>query len=93
MFMTSCFSGHWVEITEFKGRNLTLVILIAADTDHDAFRYVWSYSERHNGGLFSSAATSELAKKPPFLPQAPDQDTSREYRELTTMLAAEMHRL
>ena len=93
MFMTSCFSGHWVETTEFKGRNLTPAILVAAETEEDSFGYVWSHSQRHAGGLFSSAAISELVKEPPFLPPASDQDTSREYRELTTAIVAEMHRL
>lgn len=44
VFMTSCFSGHWVETTEFKGRNLISAILAAAEMDQDSFGYVWSHS-------------------------------------------------
>ncbi|PLB41467.1 uncharacterized protein BDW47DRAFT_99117 [Aspergillus candidus] len=93
MFMTSCFSGHWVETTDFSGKNLTATTLAAAETEQEPFGFAWSNSQRHAGGLFSSAAISELVKEPPFLPPAPDEDTSREYRELTTALVAEMHRL
>lgn len=93
MFMTSCYSGHWVETTEFNGKNLRPAILVAAEKDQDSFGYVWSHSQRHAGGLFSSAAISEMVKEPPFLPPALDHDTFRKYREFTTALLAEMHRL
>ena len=71
MFMTLCFSGQWVETTEFNGRNMTRAILVAAETVQNSSGCIWSYSQRHAGGLFSSAAISEPAKEPPFLPPAP----------------------
>ena len=61
--------------------------------EQDSFRYVWSHSQRHTWGLFSSAALSELVKDPPFLPPVLDQDMSHEYQKLKAALVVEMHRL
>ena len=91
IYMTSCFSGHWVETTEFQGRNLEPAILAAANKQQESFGFAWSQSQRHAGGLFSSATLSELIKEPEVFLSG--NDISREYRELTTALIAEMNRL
>lgn len=91
IFMNSCFSGHWVETTKFQGCQLKPVVLAAAEKEEESFGFAWSHSQRHAGGLFSSAAIAELMNEPPFL--SPNEDTSREYHEMTTALVAEMHRL
>lgn len=88
IYMTSCYSGHWVETMEFQGRDLKQVILAAAEKEEDSFGYAWSHSQRHAGGLFSSTTVSETAKILLL-----DENASREYRELTATLVAEMHRL
>lgn len=93
IFMTSCFSGHWVETTDFQGKNLKPVILTGAEKDGRLFfffGYAWSHAQRHAGGLFSSTAVSELVKVPFHLP---DKNTFHGYHELTTALVAEMRRL
>lgn len=51
MYMNSCYSGHWVETTEFAA---------GADPEESSFGCVWSHSQRHAGGLFSLPTTSEL---------------------------------
>ncbi|KAE8151352.1 hypothetical protein BDV25DRAFT_171567 [Aspergillus avenaceus] len=93
IFMTSCYSGHWVETTEFNGSQLKPLILAASGRDQESFGFVWSHSQRHAGGLFSSATISELLKEPSQLPDDADQDTSRQYRHVINSLVGEMNRL
>ncbi|KAE8341464.1 hypothetical protein BDV24DRAFT_163302 [Aspergillus arachidicola] len=93
IYMTSCYSGHWVETVEFQGRDLKPVILAAANRNEESFGFVWSHTQRHAGGLFSAATITELCKEPISLPQGASEDTSREYRKLTTEITAEMNRL
>jgi hypothetical protein len=92
-YMTSCYSGHWVQTTEFQGSQLSPVILAATEEEQESFGFVWSHSQRHAGGLFSSAAIAELLKEPSSLPPDAEADTSRTYREMTAALVSEMHRL
>ena len=91
MFMTSCFSGHWVETTAFRGQQMT--VLAAAKSDEESFGFAWSHSQRHGGGVFSAATLSELLNEPIEMPPDANTDTSREYMELTTAILAEMLRL
>lgn len=91
MYMTSCFSGHWVETTELQNNKST--VLAAAGPEEDSFGFVWSHSQRHAGGLFSSATVSELMKDPEQLPEGTDPDLSREYSRMTADITAEMYRL
>ncbi|KAI9928591.1 hypothetical protein MW887_001805 [Aspergillus wentii] len=93
IYMTSCYSGHWVETTEFQAIDLHPAVLAAAEKEQESFGLVWSNSQRHAAGLFSSATIGEIVKEPATLPPDTDADTSREYREVTTALVAEMHRL
>lgn len=44
-------------------------------------------------GLFSGATISELLQEPIKLPQEPNQDSSREYRQVINSLVCDMHRL
>lgn len=92
IYMTSCFSGHWVETVEFAGRLETPVVLAAAKKSQDSFGFVWSHSQRHAGGLFSAATVAELLKEP-SLPADVGGEAPRTYCEMTTALVAEMHRL
>ncbi|KAL3477433.1 hypothetical protein BJX99DRAFT_226247 [Aspergillus californicus] len=93
MFMTSCFSGHWVETTEFRMAGLEPVVLAATEPDDESFGFVWSHSQRHAAGLVSAATVPELLMEPCSLPEDAGEDTSRNYKEMTTVLTAEMHRL
>ncbi|KAL2829680.1 hypothetical protein BDW59DRAFT_170368 [Aspergillus cavernicola] len=93
MFMTSCFSGHWVETTEYRVAGLQPVVLAAAESDQESHGFVWTHSQRHAGGLFSAATITELLKEPCSLPEDASKDTSRNYQELVTALTAETHRL
>ncbi|KAF5857449.1 hypothetical protein ETB97_005763 [Aspergillus alliaceus] len=93
IYMTSCYSGHWVETVEFQGAQLRPVVMAAAKRNEESFGFVWSHSQRHAGGLFSAATVTELCEEPTTLPEDASQDTSREYRKLTTQISAEMNRL
>lgn len=70
---------------EFQGRDLKPAILAVAEKEEDSFFYAWSHSQSHAGGMFSSTTVSETAQIP-----LPDENASREYRDLTTTLVAEM---
>lgn len=61
IYMTSCFSGHWVETTEFQGNNKPTV-LAAAQPDQESFAFVWSLFQRHAGGLFFSGDPHRIAQ-------------------------------
>lgn len=91
MFTTSCYSGHRVETATVQDQQLT--VLAAAKPEQGSFGFEWSLSQRHCGGLFSSATLSELLKEPSELPPDADVDTSRQYRQVTTAILAEMLRL
>ncbi|KAE8313932.1 hypothetical protein BDV41DRAFT_576355 [Aspergillus transmontanensis] len=93
IYMTSCYSGHWVETVEFQGRDLKPVVLAAANRNEESFGFVWSHTQRHAGGLLSAATITDLCKEPIGLPQDASEDTSREYRTLTMEITAEMNRL
>ena len=43
MYLTSCFSGHWIETAAFKGSSPT--VLAAAQKDQESFGFVWSHSQ------------------------------------------------
>lgn len=73
---------------EFQGRDLKPAILAVAEKEEDSFFYAWPHSQSHAGGMFSSTTVSETAQI-----LLSDENASREYRELTTTLVAEMHRL
>ncbi|KAI9924679.1 hypothetical protein AWENTII_009775 [Aspergillus wentii] len=91
LFMTSCYSGNWVETTEFQVNRPT--VLAATQADEESFAFVWSHSQRHAGGLFSSATITELLGEPAELPKDSDDDASRDYREMTKEILSQMYRL
>lgn len=68
----TCFSGHWVQSTELKAKSRT--VLAAAEDDKESFAFVWSHSQRHAGGLFSTAILQELLQEPIKTPKDIDQD-------------------
>ncbi|KAL2001654.1 hypothetical protein VTN02DRAFT_1488 [Thermoascus thermophilus] len=95
IYMTSCFSGHWVETVEFQGNNNNKPTVLAAaqpDPEDSGSAAVLSPFQRHAGALFSAATLAELLKEPSALPPDADADASREYRELTRTITAEMYR-
>lgn len=63
LFMTSCYSGHWVETVEFRGNNKPTV-LAAAEPDQESSGFVWSTLQRHAGVLFSASTITELLQEP-----------------------------
>lgn len=91
IFMTSCYSGHWVETQPLQSQNLT--VLAAAGREEESFGFEWSLSQRHCGGLFSSSTLTELLKEPSSLPSDVDEDTSRQYKQMANSIIAEMLRL
>ncbi|KKK19894.1 hypothetical protein AOCH_000198 [Aspergillus ochraceoroseus] len=93
IYMTSCYSGHWIETVEFQGAQLKPVVLAAAKRNEESFGFVWSHSQRHAGGLCSATTITELYQEPATLPEDASQDTAREYRKLTTQMTAEINRL
>lgn len=91
LFMTSCYSGHWVKTAKFNPGNH--VVLAAAKHNQESFGFVWSLSQRHAGGVFSAAALEELMKEPASLPSGTEPDESRTYLKLTLDLLSTSRRL
>lgn len=71
--MTSCYSGHWVETTEFQGPNNS------TEPDQESFGFSWSHSPTPCQGLFFTATITELIQESTELPHDVEGGTSREY--------------
>ncbi|KAK3062955.1 hypothetical protein LTS18_003036, partial [Coniosporium uncinatum] len=69
LFMTSCFSGHWVVHPSF-GLEKPPAIMVGAHEDEETFSWPMSQSQRHYGGIWTSAALQELMRNP-----TPDSDS------------------
>lgn len=92
LFMTSCYSGHWVETVEFQGNNKSTV-LVTAEPEQEAFGTAWSNSQRHAGCLFSTSTITKLLQERPELPPDTDEDTTIEYEKLTNAILSQMYPL
>ena len=92
LFMTSCYSGHWVETVEFQGNNKPTV-LATGEPEQDTFGFAWSNCQRHAGLFFSTSTIIKLLQELAELPPDADEDTSRKYRDLTDTLSSQMYRL
>lgn len=97
IFMTSCYSGHWVVSQEFHGS--TPAVMAAGRERDETFGFAWSSFLRHASGIFSSAFLHELVKEPHFedirsgLPKDVHPKTARTYQSMTRAILAEAHRL
>lgn len=91
LYMTSCYSGHWVESKEFKAKNRA--VLAAGEHDQESFAFVWPHSQRHAGGLFTEASLQDLLQEPIEMPKDTDKDLSRTYKAVTTAIISDMHKL
>lgn len=92
LFMTSCYSCHWVETLEFQGSSKPTV-LAAAEPDQGALGLAWSSSQRHAGALFLTLTIIGLSQEPAELPPDADRDTFKEYKDLTDAMIPQMYRL
>lgn len=79
LFMTSCFSGHWVTTPFFKTDGQS--VSAAAEADQESFGCVWSISQRHGGGRFPASMLDELTKEPTELPSGGSAGTTTEYQQ------------
>ncbi|KAL8710684.1 MAG: hypothetical protein Q9220_004702 [cf. Caloplaca sp. 1 TL-2023] len=61
LFMTSSFSGHWVVTPSFQLKRPT--IMAAARPSEESHAWAQSASQRHAGGVYSSAFLTELLKE------------------------------
>ena len=76
LFMTSCYSGHWVATPYFLAQpNIT--VMAAAQKDEKSYSWESSASMRHGGGKFTTGFKEELAKEPTSQKDAAD---AREYQ-------------
>lgn len=97
IFMTSCYSGHWVVSREFSHPAPT--IMAATKKKQESHAFGWSSSLRHAGGAFTGAFLNELLKEPDFedirsgLPEDVPPKTARTYESMTHAVLAEAHRL
>jgi len=89
LFMTSCYSGHWVEYPRFQLDNPP-ALMAGSGPEEETFSYALSHSQRHCGGFWTAAALKELMKggaNQPILPSELDEPTAsspeqREYVQL-----------
>ncbi|KAL8761649.1 MAG: hypothetical protein Q9184_002233 [Pyrenodesmia sp. 2 TL-2023] len=91
MFMTSCHSGHWVVTPRFAVRRPT--VMAGAHAQEETFGWAPGVSQRHAGGVYTSAFMTELLKEPPELPKGSDAAKVRKYEELSKAILAEANRL
>ena len=98
LFLTSCYSGHWVLLTE-ELRGSPPTVTAAPLVEQDSFGFAWSSSLRHAGGVFSRASLHELLKEPHYeeirtgLPDDALPHTARTYESITRAVLSEAHRL
>ncbi|KAL8981289.1 MAG: hypothetical protein Q9177_005621 [Variospora cf. flavescens] len=91
MFMASCHSGHWVITPRFMVRRPT--IMAGAHPNEETFAWAAGVSQRHAGGVYTSAFLAELLKEPPQLPQGTDPAKVRTYEDMSRDIFAEANRL
>lgn len=96
LFTTSCYSGHWVVTPRFRLVKPT-AIMAGARPFEESHAWAESASQRHAGGVYTSAFLAELLKEPPEALQelekvgAPDE--IRVYQEFRKDVLKEANRL
>ncbi|KAK2808266.1 hypothetical protein FQN50_004821 [Emmonsiellopsis sp. PD_5] len=97
IFMTSCYSGHWVVSREFQISTTTMAA--AQEEEDESFGFSWPSSLRHASGLFSNAFLHELVKEPQYedirlgLPDDAPPKVARSYESMTRAVLADAHRV
>lgn len=81
--MTSCYSGHWVETTEFQGPNNS------TEPDQESFGFSWSHSPTPCQGLFFLGSFRSRQSYLMMLKEA----LLVSINTLTHAIASQMHRL
>ncbi|KAI4271182.1 MAG: hypothetical protein LQ337_006196 [Flavoplaca oasis] len=96
LFTTSCYSGHWVVTPCFKLIKPT-AIMAGARPFEESHAWSESASQRHAGGVYSSAFLAELLKEPSEsvkeLEKAGAPDEIRVYQEFRKDVLSEANRL
>lgn len=67
--------------------------MAGAHAQEETFGWAPGVSQRHAGGVYTSAFMTELLKEPPELPQGSDAGKVRKYGELSRAILAEANRL
>lgn len=96
LFTTSCYSGHWVVTPRFKLIKPNAV-MAGARPFEESHAWAESASQRHAGGVYSSAFLAELLKEPSEsveeLEKVGDPDELRLYKQFRKDLLSEANRL
>lgn len=83
LFMTSCYSGHWVSTPYFTGK-AHVTVVAAGRPEEESWSWKSSNSMRHGGGKFTSALVEEVKLEPTSAAEAAN---SAEYAELVQNVA------
>ena len=95
LYLTSCYSGNWVTTPNFRLINPTIMptVMAAAQPDQESWAWEISCSQRHAGGVYTSAFLKELKDEATELPEDATTDEARSYRELCQDIIDEASRL
>ena len=95
LYLTSCYSGNWVVTPNFRLISPTLVPTVMATAQPDQESWAWeiSCSQRHAGGVYTSAFLKELQDEPTKLPDDATTHEARSYQELCQDIISEASRL
>lgn len=91
LYLTSCYSGNWVITPSFGLIRPT--VMAGAQADEETHAWTASNSQRHAGGVYTSAFLKELLKQPAELPEDADADEARTYDEVCKAIVVEANRL
>lgn len=89
LYMTSCYSGHWVT-TPYLKANEHVTVLAAARPELRSFSWKASNSIRHSGGIFTGAFADEIKLEPT---DAAHAYQAREYDEFVQDVASALNGL
>ena len=95
LYLTSWYSGNWVVTPNFRLISPTLVptVMAAAQPDQESWAWEISCSQRHAGGVYTSAFLKELQDEPTKLPDDVTPHEARSYQDLCQDIIGEASRL
>ena len=91
LYLTSCFSGNWVITPQLKLIEPT--VMAAAQPYEESYAWEASSSQRHAGGVYTSAFLKELQKEPIDLPEDVGADDALSYEQACKDITNEANRL
>lgn len=91
LYLTSCYSGNWVITPHF--RLIKPTVMAGAQANQETLAWELSCSQRHAGGVYTSAFLRELQKEPIELPEDASADEARTYQQVCQAVINEAHRL